>query len=111
MLNDMHKKLLQARKSKKLTREQVAEMAEISDRFLQYIEHGHQDCKTTAFIHLCKALEVEPWEIMEDSRPKGAFSHDEKHVMLQLRSLPSNIRDSLLGHIDVLVKGNGGVSK
>lgn len=65
---------------KKLSRETLSEMVNISSRFLAYIETGEQEMGIFTALELCKALEISPNYLLFD---KNDWETNELTVLVQ----------------------------
>ncbi len=65
------KRLKEARTKRKLTQEQLAELADISTIFLGEIERGEKLPSITVFIRLVQSLDVSADSLLRDDLPSG----------------------------------------
>ena len=83
------------RKSKKLTIEKMADSTFLSESYLRAIEKGIYACSIINFLKICKALEVEPSQILEGSIDKSNLSILKQLSKLEDKNISNNIVEIL----------------
>lgn len=73
--NRIGTRIMNLRKDKRYSREQLAELSEISSRFLYEIEIGKKGFSANTLMSLCKALEVSSDYILYGKR-KADYEHE-----------------------------------
>ena len=84
------------RKQMKITQEELAERAEISNSFMGHIERGTRKASLDTFVKICNALRVSPNLLLQDSLDDGLFSQDVSYSPAQkqlLRQIGEKIFD------------------
>lgn len=56
------------RKKQKLTQEDLAGLTEIDRTYISEIENGHKNTSILNFVKICKALDIEPNDLIGDLR-------------------------------------------
>ena len=68
--NNIGKRIKELRKSKNLSQEKLAELADIAQNTLSYIENGTNFCSVDTLDRIITALEVEPNELFDFGHQK-----------------------------------------
>lgn len=74
-----HVLLRNARASKGMSLQEVAEAAGVNIRQYQKFESGERDVRGCSFalgLRLCEALELDPWDFRESQAPRGRSGSD-----------------------------------
>lgn len=89
------RRIQQARKSKKLTQAKLAEMADITDKYLSNIETGKDQCSLGTLLSLANALNVSMDYLLDknlDNNHINEYEEDCKEILLEARNLTSEQR-------------------
>jgi len=62
----MGQRIRTARRRRRLTQEKLSEMANISPAFMGHIERGNRIPSVKTLVMLCRALQVEPNELLSE---------------------------------------------
>lgn len=85
-------RLFEIRKKREMTREEVAERADISDRTYADIERGSVNMRMETLLHICDALGITPDEIfIEDDNAVTA-----EEIMERLKDCTPHERETAL---------------
>ncbi len=71
-----------ARKSKKMTQEELAEKLDVSIAFLSRIERGNSQVNLKRLVQICEILEVSPGEILNGVSSKSSHYLDNEFSSL-----------------------------
>lgn len=71
-----------ARKSKKMTQEELAEKLDVSIAFLSRIERGNSQVNLKRLVQICEILEVSPGEILNGVSSKSSQYLDNEFASL-----------------------------
>ena len=71
-----------ARKSKKMTQEELAEKLDVSIAFLSRIERGNSQVNLKRLVQICEILEVSPGEILNGVSSKSSQYLDSEFASL-----------------------------
>ncbi len=102
---DMRKigeKLYRIRKRAGMTREEVAEAADISERTYADIERGSVNMRTETILRICAALHITPDEIFTEQN--APFSTNEEEIIARLKSCSAKDKKTALRLLDVYLK-------
>lgn len=98
-------KLFCIRKKCGYSREDVAELAEISDRAYADIERGSSNMRTDTLVRICRALKITPDEIFTE--PEPVDSPDPDTVSERLSSCSPEERATAFKLLDVYLSSVG----
>ncbi len=90
----MGQRIRRIRKEKRLTQEQLAEMADLSAPFLGHIERGSRVASLDTLMKLCVALEATPNELLGGALPAAVSSLPER-IVVSPRTLLEGIAEML----------------
>lgn len=96
-------RLREERKTRGLSIEKLAELAEITPSFLGLIERGERKLSVLTLDNLSKALRMPPCELMrpQDKRTGGVW---EKKIAFLLNSQPEKAKEFVFRTLDSMVK-------
>lgn len=79
------KRIKELRKNRGLSQEKLAEMADIEQHTLSYIETGNNFCTAETLEKIIKALDIEPYEIFD-------FGHHKNHneLLIEINKMLTN---------------------
>ena len=97
---EIGKRIRMLRELKKKTREQIAEIAEISPQFLFEIETGRKSMKAQTIINLAKALEVTTDYILTGSNNAPTLK-----ILKNLEDLPPETLSIAEKFLEIFSKG------
>ncbi len=92
-------KLYEIRKRSGLTREEVAERANLSDRTYADIERGSSNMRAETLIGICNALHITPNEIFVDTEAELDVQQEE--IFNRLKECSARERETALKLIEV----------
>jgi transcriptional regulator with XRE-family HTH domain len=75
-------RIKQVRKAKGFSQEELAEMAEVSSKYLSSIERGNENPTLDTFIKLAQALDVEFFELFHYAQEKSL--NDAKRLLIDM---------------------------
>ena len=87
MYEALGKRIRAQRKQMKMTQEELAEKAEISNSFLGHIERGTRKASLDTLVKICNALKASPNLLLRDSLDDDLFGADIQYSQAQKRFL------------------------
>ena len=87
MYEALGKRIRAQRKQMKMTQEELAEKAEISNSFLGHIERGTRKASLDTLVKICNALKASPNLLLQDSLNDGLLGVEVSYSPSQKRLL------------------------
>lgn len=87
MYEALGKRIRAQRKQLKMTQEELAEKAEISNSFLGHIERGTRKASLDTLVKICNALKASPNLLLQDSLDDGLMDVEVSYSPSQKRLL------------------------
>jgi len=97
MYKALGKRIREQRKKARMTQEELAEQAEISNSFMGHIERGTRKASLDTVVKICNALKVSPDYLLQDSLDFGLVGADSSYSPSQQRLL-REIGDKIFGY-------------
>ncbi len=91
----MGRRVKKLRKAAGLTQEQLAEKSNLSPSFLGHIERGTRVASLQTLVAICKALDVEPSVLLQDSLTVAEDTSERAARKEEMRSLFKQALDAL----------------
>ncbi len=101
-MRQIGEKLYHIRKRAGMTREQVAEAADISDRTYADIERGSVNMRTETVLRICSALNITPDEIFTESEPQLSLTEEE--ILSRLNGCTQKEKSTALKLLEVYLQ-------